>query len=110
MQDAITYITFRTPIQDRSSWITKISIDFNSATMLGGGVNQFFVQTNDGLFQLFRTWQRFPGALPAQPQPTVVWDFGTHPIWAGPSGCGCGMTNDMVAFTEVTVHCWGYDV
>ena len=110
MQAAMTYITFNTPIQGRSSWITKISIDFANATILGGAQNQFFVQTNDGLTQLFRTWQYFPAALPNPPRPTVIWDFGAHPIAAGPSGCGCGMTGDMDALTQIAVHCWGYDV
>jgi len=111
MQAAMTYITFNVPAGGRSSWITKISIDFANATMFGGGLNQFFVQTNDGLLQLFRTWQYFPAALPATPpRTTVMWDFSAHPIWAGPSGCGCGMTGDMDAFTQIAVHCWGYDV
>jgi len=109
MQDAITYITFHTPAQGRSSWITKIAIDFASATILGGAQNQFFVQTNAGA-QLFRTWQYFPAAIPNPPQSTVQWDFAQHPILAGPSGCGCGMTGDMDAFTQIAVHCWGFDV
>lgn len=108
MQVAITYITFNTPVQGRSSWITKIAIDFGDATIPLGGLNQFFVQTNDGLLQLFRTWQYFPAAL--TPRPTVIWDFSSHPINAGPSGCGCGMTADLTVFTQIAVHCWGYDV